>query len=105
MIKRGSKFLTLIDVRHKEMFRLYTDDNTEWGYNKLHLIDRGGDKMELLYVAYDKELRMTLIKRYRYPAYWVQGLRKICNLRYFHKPVNTIRQSQKTSLISRLFNL
>jgi hypothetical protein len=30
---------------------LYEDLNTEWGYNKVALIDKGDDAFDLIYVA------------------------------------------------------
>ncbi len=73
---------------------LYEDLNTEWGYNKVALIDKGDDAFDLIYVA-NQGIGKNIIKRYAYPAYYLQGLRKISNLRH---------QVEKPSLIKRLLN-
>ena len=71
ILKRAMKSLTLIDVKNLDQYLLYDDENTEWGYNKVALVDRGNERFDLLFVCEDhKDAGSVLIKHYAYPAYF-----------------------------------
>ena len=76
------KQLSLIDVKHQHEYVMYEDKNAEWGYNKLAFVDRGNEAFEIVYVANEGKLAKNVIKRFVYPAYYLQGLKKISNLRH-----------------------
>ena len=80
MLKRSSKCLTLIDTKHRQEYMMYEDLNADWGYNKVAIVDRGDDAFEIVYVVSEGKPDRNVIKRFVYPAYYLQGLMKISNL-------------------------
>lgn len=58
-------------MRSLEQFVLYNDLNTEWGYCKVSIIDKGLDRFDIVYAAFDENLSVNIIKRYSYPAYFL----------------------------------
>lgn len=74
---------------------MYEDRNTDWGYNKVAVVDRGDDAFELVYVVSEGKPTRNVIKRFVFPAYYLQGLKKISNLKH---------KVEKPGLIRRLLN-
>ena len=61
---------------------MYSDRNMDWGYNKVSLVQREDDSFDLFYLCEDPyESTGSLIKHFRYPACFTEGLRKIHNLK------------------------
>lgn len=72
ILKRALRSLTLIDVRNFRQYQMYEDENTEWGYNKVAVVDKGNERFEIVYVCDDDERAdRTQVKRYSYPAYYL----------------------------------
>jgi len=94
LIKRGATKLELIDIRHRESYILYDDDNNRFGYNKVAMTDRGNKRFQILFVANEGETDQ-IIKRYDWPNVFEEGLRKIVNLRC---------KREDNSFLGRIFN-
>lgn len=61
---------------------MYSDRNMELGYKKVSLVERENDSFDLFYLCEDPyESTGCLIKHFRYPACFTEGLRKIHNLK------------------------
>jgi len=78
-VARGSKRVSLLDVRNRRTYTLYEDDNNKWGYNKVSIMDRGQGRFNLLYVA-NEGATDQVVKRFDFPNIFEEGLRKIVNL-------------------------
>lgn len=81
VLKRAKKSVSLIDIRQLKQYTLYTDLNAEFGYSKMATRDLGSDAFEILYVASEGKNK-TVVKRFQFPSYYKQGLRKISNLKH-----------------------
>ena len=88
VVKRAAMKVSLIDVRNLKEYVMFKDENTEWGYNKLSVVDRGNDRFELVFATNgpDDKNSVMFVKRYSFPAYYLQGLRKVANLTQHKQP-------------------